>query len=105
MNEITARLIQSFMTIGYAFLFVSALILVMKFFGKHLVKTANVCIVSSPIIGIFGGWIEWLITGNNKLTLTNFAEWLFITSLILYTISFFAYIFFNWEDKEDVAKI
>ena len=55
MNEITARLIQSFMTIGYAFLFVSALILVMKFFGKHLVKTANVCIVSSPIIGIFGG--------------------------------------------------
>lgn len=105
MNEITARLIQSFTTFGYVVLFVLGLILVMKFFGKHLVRTANICIISSPIIGIFGGWVEWLITGNNKLALINFAEWLFITALILYTMAFFAYIFFNWDDKEDVSKI
>jgi len=105
MNEITARLLQSLVYIGLFTLIVAVAIGVMKFLGKYLVKLGTIALIATPVIGIIGGWIEWIITGNDKAPIAmNLLNFSFGSALVLYALAFFAFLFFNWEDKDANVK-
>lgn len=106
MNEITIRFIESLITISYFILAVTTVMIAMKYIGKYFTKIANVCMISVPVIGIIGGWIEWIITGNStNLAITNFAETLAVFAIAMYVLAFFSYIFFNSEIQEDTKEV
>jgi len=105
MDEMITRLLQTAIAVGYFILAVIIAVAVMKFFGKHLLKIANFCMISFLPVGIIGGWIEWIITGNKDLFFSNVAENIFVSGIALYLMAFLAYIFFYWDNQEDVCKI
>lgn len=106
MNEITIRLMESLIVMFYFMLSVTTVLIAMKFIGKYFTKIANICIISAPIVGILGGWAEWIINGkytSGSTTLT-FAENLAVFAIVMYVLAFLSYMFFDQVNQKEFKK-
>lgn len=103
MNEITARLLQALIALGYFTLGIAVCYGLMKFFGKYLVKTATAFLIAFPVIGILGGTIEWIITGVSQASQSitfNIADKCFGIAIVLYALAFVSHILFSEEERQ-----
>jgi cytochrome c biogenesis protein CcdA len=99
MNTITSRLLESLIGLGYFSLGVAVCIGLMKYVGSQfLTKAGTAYLIAFPVFGIVGGWIEWVITGNNKAPICfNLSQYSFGIAVVLYTLAFFSHLMFSEE--------
>jgi len=106
MNTITSRLIETLIGLGYFSLGVAVCFGLMKYIGSQfLAKAGTAYLIAFPVFGIVGGWVEWVITGNNKAPISfNLSEYSFGIAIALYALAFFSHLMFGEKVINERAK-